>query len=117
VLSDLFRTIGLPSLAVCVPVGVVCAPGTSPLPTIPASGLPASTTAASTAPSAAAVPTAAAASPVGALADLLASPTGPRSTRASELAAGIEGFPVPTGRARHRTWLESVGRAIAEVLP
>jgi phospholipid/cholesterol/gamma-HCH transport system substrate-binding protein len=45
VLSDLFRTIGFPSLAVCVPAGVACTPGSTPLPAIPGPGVPASTSA------------------------------------------------------------------------
>ena len=103
-ISDLFRTIGLPSLAVCLPAGVACAPGTTPLPAIPGPGLPA------------AAPTeAAGASPVGAVADLLGSPTGPRTTRAAELAAGTD--VLAPDEPERRGWIESVARAIAEVLP
>ena len=109
VLSDLFRTIGLPSLSVCVPVGVACAPGSTPLPSIPGPGVPA--TAASAASSASV------ANPVGALSALLGAPTDARTTRAAELAAGLEGSGGEGPEPVRRGWLESVARAIAEVLP
>jgi hypothetical protein len=55
-------------------------------------------------------------SAVGSLADLLASPTGPRTTRAAELAAGSDlrrdGESETPGH-----WWTGVARAIAEVLP
>ena len=112
VLSDLFRTIGLPSLAVCVPVGVVCAPGTTPLPAAPGPGVPASAVTAPRVPAVAAAT--ARRTPVGAAAEMGAELSTRRPSRASELAAGTDGFaPEPSVRP---SWLESVGRAIAEVL-
>ena len=117
VLSDLFRTIGLPSLAVCVPVGVVCTPESTPLPALPAPGLPLAAPATPAATPAAAT-SAAPSSAAGAVADLLASPTGARTTRAAELAAGIEGGATEPERGpARRGWLEGIARAIAEVLP
>jgi virulence factor Mce-like protein len=113
VLSDLFRTIGLPSLAVCAPVGVACAPGTTPLLAIPGPGLPASTGVAAAAPAAPAP-----ASPVGAAIDLLGSPTDARTTRAARYARALD---APS--ASHTgdgggplAWVRSAGRAVAEVL-
>ena len=105
VLSDLFRTIGLPSLAVCLPVGVACAPGTSPvtIPAITAPVAPASST-----------------SPVAAAVDLIGSPTDARTTRAAELAAPA--FPAPASSSSPTqddgpgAWLRAAGRALAEVL-
>ena len=113
VLSDLFRTIGLPSLAVCVPAGVTCAPGTTPLATLPLPALPAAT-----APATPTAATAGDARPVAALSELLGSPTGWRTTRAAELAAGAARLDADdrAGSARPG-WLESVGHAIAKVLP
>ena len=107
VLSDLFRTIGLPSLAVCVPVGVVCAPGTTPIPAVPGPGVPAS------APAEVAPP-----SPVRTVVDLLGSPSSSRSTRAAELAAGLDLYDAePADDSGPAAWLRSAGRAIAEALP
>jgi phospholipid/cholesterol/gamma-HCH transport system substrate-binding protein len=106
VLSDLFRAIGLPSLSVCVPVGVACPPDSSPLPTLPIG------------PSAAAAPP----NPVAAAVGLLGSPTDRSTTRAAELAGGLDLYdpepasasePAPSGPS---SWLRSAGRAIAEVL-
>ena len=94
VLSDLFRSIGLPSQSVCVPLGVTCAPGTTPIPAIPGPGVPA-------------------AAPDGgpaAAGDVQATP----ASGAVEAAAS---FRRPTAEEPARPhWLESVGRAIAEVL-
>ena len=105
VLSDLFRTIGLPSLAVCLPVGVTCAPGTTPLPAIPGPGVPA------------AAPT----NPVAAAVDLLGSPTDARTTRAAELAGGLDLYrpeaAEPEDGGGIGGWLRDVGRAITRVLP
>lgn len=115
VLSDLFRTIGLPTLAVCVPVGVACAPGTTPLPEVPAP--PTIPVPALAAEAAAPAP---AANPVGAVVDLLGSPTGPRTTRAAELAGGRgldDAAPPAARRDGPAAWLRTAGRALAEVLP
>jgi hypothetical protein len=118
VLSDLFRTIGLPSVAVCVPAGVACAPGTTPLPDLPAPPAAplAAVSAAAPAPAAPRPP----ANPVGAVVDLLGSPTGTTTTRAAELAGGPD-LVDPTGgrRAGHgpAAWIRAAGRALAEVLP
>lgn len=117
VLSDLFRTIGLPTVAVCAPVGVACAPGTTPPPDLPAPpALPVPALSAGAATPAAAPP----ANPVGAVVDLLGSPTGPRTTRAAELAGGgtlHDPGSTPDGRGGPAAWLRAAGRALAEVLP
>ena len=131
VLSDLFRTIGLPSLSVCVPVGVVCAPGTTPLPAVPGPGLPAGAgavaaagtegAAAGGAASASAAPTAAAGAAPGTASagasatGVSAAPSKRRAARAAELAASFD--QLAPERPVRRSWLESVARAIAEVLP
>ena len=113
-LSDLFRAIGLPSLAVCVPVGVVCPPGSSPLPAVPGPGLPA------TAPGGVAATSAPGALPSGAGAVPATGAAGAtsaaRAARAAELAASFEQL-TPEPPPARRSWLESVARAIAEVLP
>jgi virulence factor Mce-like protein len=118
VLSDLFRTIGLPSLSVCAPVGVACAPGTTPIPAIPGPGLPASTPAGS-ASAVEPASVAAAANPVSAAVALLGSPTDARSTRAARFAAALDdGSSADAAAAGHGPtgWLRAVGRAMAEVL-
>jgi virulence factor Mce-like protein len=112
VLSDLLRTIGVPSLAVCLPVGVACAPGTTPIPAVPTPGVPASVAATAAAPAAPAVP----ASPVGAAMDLLGSTTDARSTRAASYAGALESTPPPRAHGVTR-WTHAAGRALAEVLP
>ena len=115
-LSDLFRAIGLPSLAVCVPVGVACPPDSSPLPTIEVPGLTA-TSAAEPAPPAARPP-----SPVAAAVGLLGSPTDRSTARAAELAGALDLYqPEPAdepadGGDGPASWFRAAGRAIAEVL-
>jgi hypothetical protein len=114
VLSDLFRTIGLPSLAVCLPVGVGCEPGTTPIPAVPGPGVPASTSTASVSPAASAAAPAAAPNPIRAVVGLLGSPTDARTTRAAELAAAP--FEPPAADDGPASWLRAAGRAIAEVV-
>jgi virulence factor Mce-like protein len=100
IVSDLFRTIGLPSLAVCLPLDVSCTPGSGPLPSALSSPPP--------------EPARRPAEPIAAVVGLVGSPTDARTTEAAELAAPS----TPAGAPRARAgWLTSVARTLAEVLP
>lgn len=111
VLSDLLGVVGIEGPEVCVPVDVVCPDGGVPLPEVPS--LPALPLSGEGADASSASPQ----NPVGAVVDLLGSPTDADTTRAAELAMPRSAKPTTgTPSDRPASWLARLGRAIAEVL-
>lgn len=107
VLSDLLGVVGIEGREVCVPVDVVCPDGAVPLPDVPPLPVPLSSAGEARAPSS---------NPVGAVVDLLGSPTDAATTRAAELAAPTSTAAAPRRSEGPTSWLARLGRTIAEVL-